>query len=245
MYDIIYIFVLSALIGLVPLWLFYKKLLKLNDPPKAKSLKQAAISIPGAGGFDRLCITDSVVTLGANIENCKSGIYSKVPKEALLQNKDTYVMVEIHSIGINYADCCIRWGLYESAKEYVGWPITPGFEFSGKVVEIIGKDTANNRFKIGDEVFGVSLFGAYSTHVVVPIKQLFHKPSELTMDECGGFLCTAITAYYALFELGGLHFLPHIQTFTAEKAASFYKFEHVSQVTKRPPAAVLIHSASG
>jgi hypothetical protein len=25
-------------------------------------------------------------------------------------------------------------GLYESAKKYVGWPITPGFEFSGKIL---------------------------------------------------------------------------------------------------------------
>ena len=25
-------------------------------------------------------------------------------------------------------------GLYESAKKYVGWPITPGFEFSGTIL---------------------------------------------------------------------------------------------------------------
>lgn len=25
-------------------------------------------------------------------------------------------------------------GLYESAKKFVGWPITPGFEFSGKII---------------------------------------------------------------------------------------------------------------
>ncbi len=31
------------------------------------------------------------------------------------------------AIGVNYADCVIRMGLYESARQYVGWPITPGF----------------------------------------------------------------------------------------------------------------------
>jgi NADPH:quinone reductase-like Zn-dependent oxidoreductase len=38
-------------------------------------------------------------------------------------------------VGVNYADVCVRWGVYESAKKYVGWPITPGFEFSGVVVD--------------------------------------------------------------------------------------------------------------
>lgn len=33
-------------------------------------------------------------------------------------------------------DVCVRMGLYESAKKYVGWPITPGFEFSGKQLTI-------------------------------------------------------------------------------------------------------------
>lgn len=27
-------------------------------------------------------------------------------------------------------------GLYSSAKKYVGWPITPGFEFSGKILSL-------------------------------------------------------------------------------------------------------------
>jgi hypothetical protein len=35
---------------------------------------------------------------------------------------------------VNYADVCVRWGVYESAKKYVGWPITPGFEFSGVIL---------------------------------------------------------------------------------------------------------------
>ena len=65
----------------------------------------------------------------------------------------------MHSIGVNYADCCVRWGLYESAKKFVGWPIIPGFEFSGKIIKI-GSEV--KRFKIGEKVFGVTMFGSSS-----------------------------------------------------------------------------------
>ena len=34
------------------------------------------------------------------------------------------VLVEAEAIGINYADCVTRMGLYASAKRYVGFPIT-------------------------------------------------------------------------------------------------------------------------
>ena len=44
------------------------------------------------------------------------------------------VLVRVDACGVNFADVIIRQGLYKSAKEYVGWPITPGFEFSGTVI---------------------------------------------------------------------------------------------------------------
>jgi NADPH:quinone reductase-like Zn-dependent oxidoreductase len=36
------------------------------------------------------------------------------------------VRVEAVAVGVNYADVCVRMGLYASAARYVGWPITPG-----------------------------------------------------------------------------------------------------------------------
>lgn len=41
------------------------------------------------------------------------------------------VRVRTEAIGVNYADVIVRMGLYASAKEFVGWPITPGFEVAG------------------------------------------------------------------------------------------------------------------
>jgi len=45
--------------------------------------------------------------------------------------------IDVAAIGVNYADCVIRMGLYASARELVGWPITPGFEVAG-VVSAVG-----------------------------------------------------------------------------------------------------------
>ena len=74
------------------------------------------------------------------------------------------MIVRTFASGVNYADVCIRWGLYESAKKFVGWPITPGFEFSG---EIISKGSNVDEFEVGQHVFGVSLFGGYSERIRV------------------------------------------------------------------------------
>ena len=58
---------------------------------------------------------------------------------------------------MNYADVTIRWGLYESALRFVGWPICPGFDVAG-VVEEAG---AESGFEKGDKVFGCTLFGEW------------------------------------------------------------------------------------
>jgi NADPH:quinone reductase-like Zn-dependent oxidoreductase len=107
------------------------------------------------------------------------------------------VVIRSHAFGVNYADCCVRWGVYESAKKYVGWPITPGFEFSGKVVDV-GEGVEN--LKPGNSVFGVSFFNAYSTHVKVPEHQVFLLPQLFSYEEAAGFPAVHLTAYHALYQ---------------------------------------------
>src|ERR1041385_4286489 len=71
------------------------------------------------------------------------------------------VLVETRSIGVNFADLVVRMGLYESAKKYVGWPITPGFEGAGRVVRAgAGVTDLSPR----DEGVVLVRFGAYATH---------------------------------------------------------------------------------
>jgi NADPH:quinone reductase-like Zn-dependent oxidoreductase len=108
---------------------------------------------------------------------------------------DDEVVVEIKAIGVNYADCVLRMGYYASAKEYVGWPISPGFDFSG-IVSKLGKNVKDLR--VGAPVFGISRFNSYATHVVVPRHQLFSIPKSHAFEETGGFPTIFLTAYYAL-----------------------------------------------
>ncbi len=109
------------------------------------------------------------------------------------------VVVRTAAIGVNYADCVVRMGLYASAREYVGWPITPGFEFAG-TVDRVGEGVKD--LAAGDDVFGVSRFGAYATRVCVPRDQLYlRKPTGLGVNEAAGFPAVHLTAYFALSEL--------------------------------------------
>jgi NADPH:quinone reductase-like Zn-dependent oxidoreductase len=110
------------------------------------------------------------------------------------------VLVEVSAAGINFADIFIRLGLYKSAKEFVGWPITPGFEFSGKVLKC-GQDVTD--LNEGDRVFGLTRFGAYATHLCVPREQVFliSEDSKFTPDQWAAFPTVFLTAYYGLFQV--------------------------------------------
>ena len=71
-----------------------------------------AIEITKPGGYEELKLVkkNGKGGSGPNLE------MMKIPKEDL-------VVVSTDYAGVNYADVCIRWGLYTSAKEFVGWPI--------------------------------------------------------------------------------------------------------------------------
>jgi len=109
------------------------------------------------------------------------------------------VLVAISAAGVNFADIFIRLGLYKSAKEFVGWPITPGFEFAGRVLKCGENVTGLNE---GDWVFGLTRFGAYATHLCVPQEQVFLIPedSKFTSDQWAAFPAVFLTAYHGLFQ---------------------------------------------
>src|ERR1041384_5988777 len=111
---------------------------------------------------------------------------------------DGDVVVKTHAMGVNFADLVVRMGLYESAKKYVGWPITPGFECAGRVVRA-GAGVTD--LSPGDEVVVLVRFGAYATHVVAPRAQVFRRPEKLDVIQAGAFFVVHLTAWYALEEL--------------------------------------------
>lgn len=108
------------------------------------------------------------------------------------------VLIEVAAAGVNFADVFVRLGLYKSGKEFVGWPITPGFEFSGKIVTC---GPGVSEFAEGMPVFGLTRFGAYASHICVPEHQVYAIPekSKLTSDQWAAFPAVFLTAYHGLF----------------------------------------------
>ena len=88
--------------------------------------------------------------------------------------------------------------MYESANKYVGFPITPGFEFSGTILNI---SPHLSTLAAGEKVFGITMFGGYSSQIIVPESQIFAIPKDMNMSQAAGFLTIGLTAYYAIYEL--------------------------------------------
>lgn len=108
------------------------------------------------------------------------------------------VRLRVQHAGINYADCVIRMGLYESAKRLVGWPITPGFEVAG-VVDALGAGVEG--WQPGERALGLTLFGGYADTLCLPAAQLFRIPAALDTAQAAALPTIFLTAWFALREL--------------------------------------------
>jgi NADPH:quinone reductase-like Zn-dependent oxidoreductase len=124
-----------------------------------------------------------------------------IEESADVNPKDGEVCVEVRGIGVNFADLVVRLGLYRSAKEYVGWPITPGFEVSGTVASV---GAGVRGFRTGDRVIGLTRFGGYATRICLPEAQVVRVPDGVDLLAMGGFPVVFLTAWYALHELSKL-----------------------------------------
>jgi synaptic vesicle membrane protein VAT-1 len=178
------------------------------------------IIIGRPGGVEQL----RMITLKSGIATCGYNLEDQdIPfTKPLIQDSDIppdCVVVSNEAFSVNYADCCIRWGLYESANKFCGYPICPGFDIAGRV-ERVGSGVKG--LQAGDRVFGCSLFGAYSTRVLVPELHLRKIPLDFTYTQAASIPTVALTSLYALFLAG------HYPT--------------KSQFTNK---AILIHSAAG
>ncbi len=122
----------------------------------------------------------------------------KLETAALPAPKPGEVRIDVKAIGVNYADAIVRMGLYASAKEYVGWPITPGFEVSG-TIGAVGSGVTD--LVVGDEVFAVTRFGGYASHVCVERRLVFRRPAKVSFEQAAAIPAVYTTAWYALFEL--------------------------------------------
>ncbi|MBM9499972.1 zinc-binding dehydrogenase [Leptospira sp. 201903071] len=118
--------------------------------------------------------------------------------EVLPEPSENEVQVEIHSIGLNFADLFAIQGLYSATPEGA---FIPGLEYSGVVLSV-GKKVKNVKKK--DKIMGVTRFGGYTSHLNIDSRYVFKLPSKWNFDQGAGFLVQGLTAYYALVALGDL-----------------------------------------
>lgn len=130
----------------------------------------------------------------------KIGSYDrlKVQEFFLSEPLENEVLIQVHACGVNFADACVRMGVYSSANELAKWPITPGFEVAG-IVKAIGEKV--KKFGVGQRVVAMTFFGGYATHVKVNENYAFPIPGNLSFIQAAAIPVIFLTAYYALFEL--------------------------------------------
>jgi synaptic vesicle membrane protein VAT-1 len=130
----------------------------------------------------------------------KTGSYDqlKLQEFFLREPVENEILIEVYACGVNFADACVRMGVYRSANELASWPITPGFEVAG-IVKAIGPGV--KKFAIGQRVVALTFFGGYASCVKVSEDYAFNIPERLTFIEAAAIPAVFLTAYYALFEL--------------------------------------------
>jgi len=115
--------------------------------------------------------------------------------EPLAQNE---VIVKVYAIGLNFADIFALQGLYSATPKGA---FIPGLEFAGEVIEV-GSECRN--VAVGDQVFGVTRFGAYTDHLKIDCAYISPLPNQWSYSDGAAFPVQALTAYYALVILGNI-----------------------------------------
>jgi len=110
------------------------------------------------------------------------------------------VRIRVHAAGVNPADRQIRAGLRQKLKK--PFTLTLGCEVSG-VVDKAGP--AVKKFAVGDAVYGrLVRLGGYAEYAVEAADHLGRKPTSLDHVHAAALPVAALTAWDALFDVGGL-----------------------------------------
>ncbi|CAA0102477.1 Quinone oxidoreductase 1 [BD1-7 clade bacterium] len=122
----------------------------------------------------------------------------KVQESPLPQLNKDEVTVAVAATGINFADILARQGLYQDAPSM---PCTIGYEVAGTVTHV--ENTAHEHW-IGKRVFGLTHFGGYTSHINIPIHQVFDIPAHLSFEEAASIPVAYLTAYQLTVVMGQL-----------------------------------------
>ena len=108
------------------------------------------------------------------------------------------LLVRVKATALNRADILQRQGRYDPPK---GTTPILGLEMAG-VVEAVGPDCSG--WHTGDRVCALLNGGGYAEYVTIPAKMAIPVPEKLSFEEAAAIPEVFLTAYQALFWLGGL-----------------------------------------
>ncbi|KIS71691.1 uncharacterized protein UMAG_00131 [Mycosarcoma maydis] len=109
------------------------------------------------------------------------------------------VLVKIKAFGLNRMDIMQREGNYPLPPHA---PQIMGVEFSGHIVAT--NKPKEIQWKVGQEVFGLAVGGAYAEYIKVPSRMILEKPGELDWVQAAAIPENYLTAFQALRTIGGL-----------------------------------------
>ena len=107
-----------------------------------------------------------------------------------------HARVAVAAVGLNFADVFACLGLYSATPKGA---FVPGLEFAG-IVEEIGEGVG--AVAPGDRVMGLTRFGGYATRTNADARYFRPLPASWSFAEGAAMPVQAITAWYAISELG-------------------------------------------
>jgi NADPH2:quinone reductase len=105
------------------------------------------------------------------------------------------VCVKVLAAGVSFTDSLLRAGTYLGVPKP---PFTPGYELVG-VVEELGPGCS--RFRVGDRVAALTVWGAYADRVCVQEADAVEVPDDVDPAEVMSLVLTYMTAYQLLHRI--------------------------------------------
>jgi len=118
------------------------------------------------------------------------------------------VLVRVKNSSVNPLDDKLWRGGNRVVQSHHKFPYVPGFDVSG-IIEELGSEVDNTKFKVGDEVNACSSLGftgpgTYAEYALVEDKDLARKPKAVGFPEAGAIPVIGLTSYQALVTHGGI-----------------------------------------
>ncbi|MEL6823712.1 MAG: NADPH:quinone oxidoreductase family protein [Calditrichota bacterium] len=102
------------------------------------------------------------------------------------------LLLELKACGVNFPDTLIIQGKYQFRPDP---PFSPGGDVAG-IVKEVGEGVT--RYKAGDHVFGVVIFGGFAEEVLIDEKSCFPIPDGMDFVTAASFMLAYGTSFHAL-----------------------------------------------